>query len=54
MNGVYLYFELNTPIEIDISDYIKDNIIDVSSGELEFNNEHEQAVPSEVTYYVEA
>ena len=51
LSGVYLYYELATPIEIDISEYLGENIIDVSNN-ITFNNEHEQAVPSEITYYV--
>lgn len=50
--GVYLYYELETPVETDISSYIDDTYIDVKpNGTLTFNNTYEQDVPSEVTYY---
>lgn len=49
----YIYYELETPIETDISQYIDNNLIDVSGGTTTFNNEYNQAVPSEVTYLVE-
>lgn len=53
MSGVYLYYELATPVETDISDYIKDNFIEVEpTGSVTFTNEYEQAVPSEVTYLI--
>lgn len=53
MSGVYLYYELATFVETDISDYIKDNFIEVEpTGSVTFTNEYEQAVPSEVTYLI--
>jgi len=54
MSGVYLYYELATPVETDISEYIEDNIIEVEpNGTLTFNNTYEQAVPSEIDYLIE-
>ena len=51
----YVYFELATPVETDISEYIKKEFIKVSSGgTLTFTNEYEQDVPSLVEYIVEA
>ena len=50
MNGVYLYYELATEVEEDIDPI--DNVIDVSSGETTFNNEHEQDVPSSISYFI--
>lgn len=50
----YLYYELATPIETDISQYIDTDIIEVAAnGSLTFNNTYEQAVPSSITYLVE-
>jgi hypothetical protein len=42
MNGVYLYYELATPIETDISAYLSDdNLIEVEAGgTLTFENQH--------------
>ncbi len=49
----YVYYQLDTPVETDISDYIKDNFIEVEpTGSVTFTNEYEQAVPSEVTYLI--
>lgn len=54
MSGVYLYYELATPIETDISQYIDNNFIEVEpNGTITFNNTYEQAVPSEIDYLVE-
>lgn len=54
MAGVYLYYELATPVETDISQYIDTDIIEVAAnGSLTFNNTYEQAVPSSITYLVE-
>ena len=54
MSGVYLYFELATPVETDISAYIDDNFIEVEAGgSITANNTYNQAVPSEITYLVE-
>ena len=54
MSGVYLYYELATPIETDISAYLDDDSIVVgANGTLTFNNTYNQAVPSEVAYLVE-
>lgn len=54
MSGVYLYYELATPVETDISEYIEDNIIEVEAGgTITFTNTYEQAVPSEVDYLIE-
>ena len=54
MSGVYLYYELATPVETDISEYIDNNLIDVSSESAIFENEYKQDVPSEITYLIEA
>lgn len=54
MSGVYLYYELATPIETDISQYLDNNTIEVEeNGTLVSNNTYEQKVPSEITYLVE-
>ena len=54
MSGVYLYYELATPVETDISAYIDDNFIEVEAGgSITANNTYNQAVPSEITYLVE-
>lgn len=54
MSGVYLVYELATPVETDISEYIDNNFIEVeANGSLTHNNTYNQAVPSEVTYLVE-
>lgn len=54
MSGVYLYYELATPIETDISQYLDDNFIEVEAGGTNtFNNTYNQAVPSEIDYLVE-
>jgi len=54
MNGVYLYFELATPIETDISSYITKDTIDVEPlGTLEFTNTYSQDVPSDIDYLIE-
>lgn len=51
MNGVYLYYELSTPIETDISAYITDSDIKVvPGGKLTFDNSNNIDVPSEVKY----
>ena len=49
----YMLYELATPIETDISEYIDNNFIEVEpNGTTTFNNTYNQAVPSEVTYLV--
>lgn len=54
MSGVYLYYELATPVETDISEYIDNNFIKVEGGgTLTFTNTYNQAVPSEVDYLIE-
>ncbi len=54
MSGVYLYYELATPVETDISQYIDNNFIEVEAGGTNtFNNIYNQAVPSEITYLKE-
>ncbi|MBS7336599.1 MAG: hypothetical protein KIG81_01930 [Thermoguttaceae bacterium] len=56
MSGVYLYYELATPVETDISQYLDrdlpdNDVIDVSAGGyLEFENESNIGVPYSVTY----
>ena len=53
-NNDYLYYELATPVETDISAYIDDNFIEVEAGgSITANNTYNQAVPSEITYLVE-
>ena len=55
LNGVYLYYELATPIETDISSYIsKDTLEVVEGGTLEFLNTYNQAVPNEIAYLFNA
>ena len=51
MSGVYLIYELKTPIETDISDYIQDNFIEVQSGGiLTAVNEYNYDTQFEVEY----
>jgi hypothetical protein len=51
MSGVYLYYELATPIETDISQYIDDNSIQIeANGTITFNNTYQQAIPYEYLY----
>ena len=52
MSGEYLVFELETPVETDISEYITQDTLDVINT-ITFNNEYEQAVPSEINYLIE-
>lgn len=53
-NGITFLFELATPIETDISEYLDDNSIEVEpNGTLTFNNTYEQAVPSDIDYLIE-
>lgn len=54
MNGVYLYYELATTVETDISEYIDSDVIVVSAGgHLEFENENDMGVPYSATYQCE-
>lgn len=58
MNGVYLYYELATPIETDISAYLTDDTISVESGgTLTFPNsngdDYRIDVPSEEEYLID-
>lgn len=56
MSGVYLYYELATPVETDISSYITNNdkFLEVEPlGTITFTNTYEQEVPSEITYLTE-
>jgi len=54
ISGVMFYYELATPVETDISQYIDNNTIEVEeNGTLVSNNTYEQKVPSEITYLVE-
>ena len=49
-----LYFELATPTETDISEYIDSDVIEVSAGgHLEFENEDDMGVPYSATYQCE-
>ena len=51
MSGVYLYYELATPVETDISSYLGDKHIPIeANGSLTFTNTYNQAVPSSITY----
>ena len=52
MSGVYLVYELATPVETDISEYITQDTLDIINT-ITFNNEYEQAVPSEINYLIE-
>ena len=54
MSGIYLYYELATPIETDISEYLTTDTLDVEPlGTLEFTNTYSQAVPSDIDYLIE-
>lgn len=58
MSGVYLYYELATPVETDISAYLTDNLIEVGAGgKLTFPNangdDYHIPVPSDVTYMID-
>ena len=56
MSGVYFVYELATPVETDISEYLdrdfpNENLIDLyQGGEVEFENEDDMAVPYSLTY----
>lgn len=50
----YLYYELATPVETDISEYIDNgSIVIEADGTLTFTNTYEQAVPSDIDYLIE-
>ena len=54
MSGIYLYYELATPIENDISQYLTTDTIDVEPlGTIEFTNTYSQDVPSDIDYLIE-
>ena len=55
MSGVYLYYELATPVITDISNILTDdNFIEVEPyGTLTFENANKKAVPSKIAYLVE-
>ena len=59
LNGVYAYYKLKTPQEIDISEYLTDdNLINVEAGgTLTFPNsngtDYQIPVPSEETYMID-
>ena len=59
LDGVYLYYELETPVEVDISAYITDdNLIEVEAGgTLTFENQNGDdyriPIPSAETYMVD-
>lgn len=54
LSGVYLYFELATPVETDISQYIDDGFINVEeNGSLIMENQYKQYVPSSILYIEE-
>lgn len=47
----YLYYELATPIETDISQYIDDNSIQIEpNGTITFDSTYQQAIPYEYLY----
>lgn len=49
-----VYYELATPVETDISEYIESDVIEVSAGgRLEFENEDDMGVPYSATYQCE-
>lgn len=49
-----LVYELATPVEIDISEYMEQDTIDVEkTSYIIFNNTYQQGVPSEILYLVE-
>jgi len=56
MSGVYLVYELATPVEIDISEYLdsdfpNENLIDTyQGGEVEFENDNDMGIPYSLTY----
>ena len=55
MSGIYLYYELATPVETDISAYLTTDTIDVEPlGTLEFTNTYSQEVPNESSYLFNA
>ena len=51
-NPITIVYVLETPIETDISQYLtQDNVIEMeANGSLTFENEHQQAVPNEISY----
>ncbi len=58
VDGVYLYYELATPVETDISQYLTDNLIEVGAGgTLTFPNangdDYHIPVPSTETYMID-
>lgn len=59
LSGVYMYYELATPVEIDISQYLTDdNLLEVEpNGTLTFPNsngdDYKIPVPSEVEYMID-
>ena len=55
MNGVYLYYELATPVETDLSTYANlDDTIDVEPlGTLVFDSNNDLPVPSDIDYLIE-
>lgn len=58
MSGVYAYYQLATPIETDISQYLTDNLIEVGAGgTLTFpnsnGNDYHIPVPSTETYMID-
>lgn len=51
MSGVYLYYELETPVETDISTYLTTNSIDIEpGGTLTAENTNNAYIPSNVSY----
>ena len=54
MSGVYLYYELATPVETDISSYIEDGFLNVKDADtIELTNTYNQDAPYTITYYLE-
>ena len=53
-NPIIIEYELNTPVETDISAYIDNNSITIEAGgTLTFDNTYNQAVPSDIDYLKE-
>lgn len=55
MSGVYLVYELATPIKIDISDLLESALIQPLEvgGVITLENDYDAAIPSSITYLVE-
>ena len=54
-NNLIVYYELATPIETDISEYLTTDTLEcIEGGTLEFLNTYNQAVPNEIAYLFNA